>query len=88
MAVESLSHLDRTTLRERALRALRRAITSGQYRPGDYLGETELATHLGVSRGTVRQALRHLEHEGLVTAGRASSILPEGSMMSAPSFRR
>jgi DNA-binding GntR family transcriptional regulator len=31
----------------------------GQYRPGDHLGEEELAKHLGVSRGTVREALRH-----------------------------
>jgi DNA-binding GntR family transcriptional regulator len=61
--------LDRSTLRERALEALRSAITSGQYRPGDHLGEVELAGRLGVSRGTVREALRHLQQEGLVTAG-------------------
>jgi len=72
--VEPLSHLDRSTLRERTLHALRAAITSGQYRPGDQLGETALATHLGVSRGTVRQALRHLEHEGLVTPGHRSMV--------------
>jgi DNA-binding GntR family transcriptional regulator len=29
----------------------------------------ELSRHLGVSRGTVREALRHLQQEGLVTAG-------------------
>lgn len=69
MSVEPLSSLDRTTLRERAMEALRSAITSGQYRPGDHLGEVELAKHLGISRGTVREALRHLQQEGLVTAG-------------------
>src|SRR6187551_2352719 len=69
MAVEPLPSLDRSTLRERALEALRAAITSGQYRPGDHLGEVELSKHLGVSRGTVREALRHLQQEGLVTAG-------------------
>ncbi|MEK6439230.1 GntR family transcriptional regulator [Pseudonocardia sp. T1-2H] len=69
MSVEPLSSLDRSTLRERALEALRSAITSGQYRPGDHLGEVELGKHLGVSRGTVREALRHLQQEGLVTAG-------------------
>src|SRR5512135_1262952 len=37
--------------------------------PGDYLGEVELAGRLGISRGTVREALRHLQQEGLVTAG-------------------
>jgi DNA-binding GntR family transcriptional regulator len=69
LSVEPLSSLDRRTLRERALAALRSAITSGRYRPGDHLGEVELGTHLGVSRGTVREALRHLQQEGLVTAG-------------------
>jgi DNA-binding GntR family transcriptional regulator len=79
--VEPLSSLDRTTLRERAVEALRSAITSGQYRPGDHLGEVELAKHLGISRGTVREALRHLQQEGLVTAGnrgmlRVNSVSP------------
>jgi DNA-binding GntR family transcriptional regulator len=69
MATPPLASLDRSTLRERALEALRTAITSGQYRPGDHLGEEELAGRLGVSRGTVREALRHLQQEGLVTAG-------------------
>ena len=74
MTVEPLSSLDRSTLRERALEALRSAITSGQYQPGDHLGEVELASHLGVSRGTVREALRHLQQEGLVTVGNRSML--------------
>jgi DNA-binding GntR family transcriptional regulator len=74
MIVEHLTSLDRSTLRERALSALRTAITSGQYRPGDHLGEVELAAHLGVSRGTVRQALRHLQQEGLVSAGNRAML--------------
>jgi DNA-binding GntR family transcriptional regulator len=69
MAAQPLTSLDRSTLRERALEALRTAISSGQYRPGDHLGEEELARRLGVSRGTVREALRHLQQDGLVTAG-------------------
>src|SRR5919107_1536268 len=82
VSVEPLSSLDRSTLRERALEALRAAIASGQYRPGDHLGEVELGKHLGVSRGTVREALRHLQQEGLVTAGnrgmlRVNSVSPK-----------
>jgi DNA-binding GntR family transcriptional regulator len=81
LSLEPLVSLDRSTLRERALEALRSAITSGQYRPGDHLGEVDLAGHLGVSRGTVREALRHLQQEGLVTAGtrgmlRVNSVSP------------
>ena len=67
--MEPLPVIDRSTLRERALQALRSAVTSGAYRPGDHLGEVELAERLGVSRGTVREALRHLQQEGLVRAG-------------------
>jgi DNA-binding GntR family transcriptional regulator len=82
VTAEPLSNLDRSTLRERALEAVRSAITSGQYKPGDHLSEVALAGHLGVSRGTVREALRHLQQEGLVTAGnrnmlRVSTISPK-----------
>jgi DNA-binding GntR family transcriptional regulator len=81
VSVEPLASLDRSTLRERALESVRAAIISGQYRPGDHLGEVELASSLGVSRGTVREALRHLQQEGLVTAGnrgmlRVNSLSP------------
>ncbi|MGW1562233.1 GntR family transcriptional regulator [Streptomyces sp. NPDC002144] len=82
MSGQALSSLTRsTTLREQALVALRTAITTGQYRPGDHLGEVEIAEHLSVSRGTVREALRHLQQEGLVTAGargmlRVSQLTP------------
>ncbi|MEU1272650.1 GntR family transcriptional regulator [Streptomyces sp. NPDC005799] len=82
MAGQGLASLPRsTTLRERALVALRTAITTGQYRPGDHLGEVEIAEHLSVSRGTVREALRHLQQEGLVTPGargmlRVSQLTP------------
>src|SRR5215217_7799292 len=79
--MEPLASLDRSTLRERALESLRSAILSGQYRPGDHLGEVELANSLGISRGTVREALRHLQQEGLVSAGnrgmlRVNSLTP------------
>jgi DNA-binding GntR family transcriptional regulator len=81
MPPQPLANLDRSTLRERAREALRTAIISGEYRPGDHLGEEELAGRLGVSRGTVREALRHLQQEGLVTAGargmlRVNSLSP------------
>src|SRR5437868_8133407 len=46
---------------------IRRAILSGQYRPGDRLPtERDMAQQFGVSRVTVRDALRALEANGLV----------------------
>jgi len=46
---------------------LRQAILTGKLQPGDRLVERELAEQLGVSRTPVREALRKLELENLVT---------------------
>ncbi len=64
----ALSGLARTNLREQAVAALRTAVTTGELPPGKHLVETELSETLGISRGTLREALRQLQQEGLVTA--------------------
>jgi DNA-binding GntR family transcriptional regulator len=61
--------LEKKSLREQALSALRTAITSGELAPGRHLVETELSEMLQISRGTLREALRQLEQEGLLSAG-------------------
>jgi DNA-binding GntR family transcriptional regulator len=48
--------------------ALRRAIQSGQLAGGSPLGQEELAAQFGVSRIPVREALKQLESEGLVSS--------------------
>ncbi len=63
----ALPRLAPEPLRERAANALRAAIVSGRMQPGDRLIEAELSNQLGISRGPVREALRQLEQEGLVT---------------------
>ena len=68
MAASGLDAIERSTLRERCLDALRSAITTGRLRPGDHLNEVELASSLGVSRATIREALRHLQQDGRVVA--------------------
>ncbi|QGY02453.1 GntR family transcriptional regulator [Methylobacterium mesophilicum SR1.6/6] len=54
------------TLRQKVEDAVREAITSGVYAPGERLIERELCEGLGVSRASVREALRKLEAEKLV----------------------
>ena len=46
---------------------LRAAILSGELEPGSKLIETELAERFGTSRGPIREAIRELAREGLVT---------------------
>ncbi len=64
----SLSGLDRSNLREQAALALRKAITTGDLPKGKHLVETELSEALGISRGTLREALRQLQQEAIVVA--------------------
>jgi DNA-binding GntR family transcriptional regulator len=61
--------LTKINLREQALASLRTAITSGQLPPQTPMVETELSERLQISRGTLREALRQLQQEGLVTVG-------------------
>jgi DNA-binding GntR family transcriptional regulator len=56
----------RVTLRQQVLDVLRNAILDNRFKPGDRLIERELCELTGVSRTSVREALRHLESEGLV----------------------
>ena len=55
------------TLRAMALERLRQAIISGVFKPGQRLVERMLCDQLGVSRSVIREVIRHLDAEGLVT---------------------
>ena len=69
-----------TMLRESVVGHLRGLILGGEVRPGERIVEQRIAQRLKTSRGPVRDAIRALEHEGLVTvrpyAG-ASVVSPE-----------
>jgi DNA-binding GntR family transcriptional regulator len=69
MAVTGLVGLTKTNLREQALASLRTAITSGQLPPQTPMVETELSERLRISRGTLREAMRQLQQEGLLRSG-------------------
>lgn len=66
MQAQALPSIDNKSLRERVLNALRDAIVHGEFRPGQPLIETELASQMGVSRAPLREALQVLSKEGLV----------------------
>ncbi len=51
---------------QQVIEAVRTAIISGRFEPGDRLIESALSAEFGTSRGPVREALRQLENEGLV----------------------
>ena len=54
-------------LREVVFKTLRQSILTGELKPGERLMEIHLAEKLGVSRTPIREAIRKLELEGLVT---------------------
>jgi DNA-binding GntR family transcriptional regulator len=58
--------VENRTLRDRVTDALRDAITQGVLKPGQRIVERELAADLDVSRLPIREAIRQLEHEGLL----------------------
>jgi DNA-binding GntR family transcriptional regulator len=66
-------------LREQVLELLREAIVEQRLRPGERLIERELVERIGVSRTTVREVLRQLDAEGLVT-----TIPQKGVVVAAP----
>lgn len=54
-------------LRDVVFKTLRQGILTGELKPGERLMEIHLANRLGVSRTPIREAIRMLELEGLVT---------------------
>jgi DNA-binding GntR family transcriptional regulator len=69
-------------LREQVLAVLRRAIVEQQLPPGHRLIERELIEQTGVSRTTVREVLRELAAEGLVT-----TVPQKGAVVAVPTAK-
>ena len=55
-----------SSYKDKVYKSLKEAILNRTFKPGDPLMERTIAEQLGVSRTPVREALKHLEHEGLV----------------------
>lgn len=54
------------SVQQQAVENLRAAILAGVFKPGDRLIEADLCRRVGVSRPSLREALRSLEGEGLI----------------------
>lgn len=75
MDLEDLRIVENPILvRDHTVDKLRGAISSGLYPPGARLVERELCEALGVSRTSVREALRQLQSESLIEVGTRRSI--------------
>lgn len=76
MSDESVLRIERhiESRREKTVKALRGAILSNRLKPGQRLVERDLCEQTGVSRSSIREALRHLESEGLVERAGAKSM--------------
>jgi DNA-binding GntR family transcriptional regulator len=59
---------ERRTTSDYVAEALRTAILSGEFADGEELNQVELAQHFNVSRVPIREALRRLQAEGLISA--------------------
>lgn len=66
MAIEGTDTITKRSLEGQATDLVRRRIVSGDLGLGERLVETTLAERYGLSRGTIRAALRRLIEEGLV----------------------
>nr|WP_246438836.1 GntR family transcriptional regulator [Novosphingobium piscinae] len=55
-----------STLRNHIARVLRQQILEGRFKPGDRLNESQIAREFSTSRIPVREALSHLQEQGLV----------------------
>lgn len=60
--------LEPAPLRRKIVAALRRAIETGELKPGERLVEKDLCQELGVSRTSLREALRELQADKLVVS--------------------
>ncbi len=62
-----VASIRRTSLVDEAVKVLREAILTGRLAPGARLRQVELAAQMKISRTPLREALRKLEQEGLMT---------------------
>ena len=79
-----LKPVERQRVADEIVEQLRQLILTGKYRPGERLPpERELARTLGVNRASLREALKKLEHLGLVRIRQGDGTRVENFMETA-----
>jgi DNA-binding GntR family transcriptional regulator len=66
MGINPPFELSKELLSDKVTNFIRKRILLREFTEGSHLSEVELSKNLNVSRGPVREAIRQLEHEGLV----------------------
>lgn len=66
MTILGMNIVPETLLRQKVTEAIRASIAAGNLTPGQKLVEREICGELGISRTVLREALQHLEAEGLI----------------------
>jgi DNA-binding GntR family transcriptional regulator len=67
MATNVFSPIEQRSIQQEVVDSIRNAIVSGKLELGQHLAEVSLSEQMAVSRVPIREALRQLEQEGLVT---------------------
>lgn len=68
--VETAQEAERRSASDRVADAILQDIRMGRLVPGQHLLEPELTARLGISRGSLREALKHLAADGIVSLSR------------------
>lgn len=66
--------IKRTTLKKQVYEHLKEQIILGTYKPGERLIEEKIAESFSVSRSPVREAIRMLEKDGLITVNSSGGV--------------
>lgn len=61
-----MKSINKNTLRVDVCQRIRESIINNELKPGERIVETQIAKQLGVSQSPVREAIRELEHMGLI----------------------
>lgn len=69
-AKDSLPVTENESATDKVAEAITQGIRTGVFVPGQHLLEPDLTRRLGISRGSLRESLKHLAAAGIVTLNR------------------